>query len=458
MLYALTIPPGDYYLTPDGEPTQAPGRWLATPETLARLGIDGERVEGEDFVALMEGRHPGTGRWLRREGAGGGRGGGIDVVFSPPKSVSAVWALGDEQQRAEMEAAHAAAVDLAMAHLRETVPAVRRRYGAGVVEEPAVDLVAAEYRHTTSRGVFGTDVPDPQLHSHVVITSAVRDDGRVVAVASRPIFRTAREVGAYYRSALAGELQDRRYGIEAGTGKDGRYFEIEGVPVGLREAFSARSREVAREAERFRARHGREPERRELREIVVRTRSAKRPVTRQDLQRAWDETAARYRFTGNEPQAHRERGERGVDGSLRERVEVRLTEHAAPRRHCHRQPRCDRRLADQQGARLRQRLQSPQRHRLVHQPHRPRKTTTASAASRNECATAAPRSRPSRTRSYPTPSGDCTPASTGRPAARCWRTCPGSSSAWLRRCPGARTVSQRFNGNISSNLSLYRSV
>jgi hypothetical protein len=78
-LEGKTVEPerGDYYLTPDGEMAQAPGRWLANDETLARLGItSGESVDGADFVALMEGRHPGTGRWLRREGAGGGRGGG----------------------------------------------------------------------------------------------------------------------------------------------------------------------------------------------------------------------------------------------------------------------------------------------------------------------------------------------------------------------------------------------
>ncbi len=48
--------------------------------------------------------------------------------------------------------------------------------------------VAAEYRHTTSRGVLEGDAPDPQLHSHVVVTNAIREDGQIVAVASRPIF------------------------------------------------------------------------------------------------------------------------------------------------------------------------------------------------------------------------------------------------------------------------------
>jgi conjugative relaxase-like TrwC/TraI family protein len=121
---------GDYYLTPDGEMAQAPGRWLADEETLARLGVTaGEPVDGSDFIALMEGRHPGTGRWLRREGAGGGRGGGIDVTFSAPKSVSTVWALGDPWQREQIEAAHARAVESAVRYLREQVPVVRRRYG-----------------------------------------------------------------------------------------------------------------------------------------------------------------------------------------------------------------------------------------------------------------------------------------------------------------------------------------
>ncbi len=311
-LEGKTIRPerGDYYLSPEGEPTQAPGRWLATPDTLARLGIEGATVDGPEFIALMEGRHPRTGGWLRPEGAGGGRGSGIDLTFSAPKSVSVVWALGDEHERREIEAAHAAAVTDAMAHLTETVPTVRRRYDGQVVEEHAVDLVAAEYRHTTARGVMEGDAPDPQLHSHVVITSAIRDDGRLVAVASRPVFRSAREVGAYYRSALAHELAERGYKIERGTGKEGRYFEIEGVPRGMLDAFSQRSREVARAAERFRAKWGRAPER------------------GADLQLVWNETAARF-------QAPTERSpseaERVLENRrpLADRVEERLTERAA---------------------------------------------------------------------------------------------------------------------------------
>jgi conjugative relaxase-like TrwC/TraI family protein len=322
---------GDYYLTPDGEPAQAPGRWLSDAETLARLGIDADRpVRGADFVALMEGRHPATGDWIRPEGAGGGRGGGIDVTFSAPKSVSVVWALGDPWQRKQIEQAHGTAVESAISYLRDQVPVVRRRYGGQVVEEHARDVIAAEYRHTTARGVSGAHAPDPQLHSHVVISGVVRDDERIVAVASRPIFRSARELGAYYRSALAVELSGAGYEIERATGRDGRYFELAGVPRDLIADFSGRSREVARAADRFRARYGRAPERGELRDLALENRRAKMVTTRADLQRAWNEAGRRRGFGPDEAvrlvgAPEQIRSARPIEA----RIEARLTEQHA---------------------------------------------------------------------------------------------------------------------------------
>ncbi len=214
--------------------------------------------------------------------------------------------------------------------MREQVPVVRRRYGGQVVEEHAKDVIAAEYRHTTARGVSGAQAPDPQLHSHVVISGAIREDERIVAIASRPIFRSARELGAFYRSSLAEELAEEGYEIERGTGKDGRYFEIAGVPRGLIEEFSGRSREVARAAERFRARHGRAPERGELRNLALENRRAKELTTRGDLQRVWSETGRRHGFGPDEAvrligAPERPRVERPVE----DRIEARLTEQHA---------------------------------------------------------------------------------------------------------------------------------
>jgi len=329
----MTPDRGDYYLHPSGEPTQTPGRWLSTEGTLAALGIAGQDIDGADFMALLEGRHPRTGVWVRAAGADGRRGGGIDLTFSAPKSVSAVWALGDQTERQRLEEAHAEAVSRTVAHLLTTVPAVRRRREGKVIEEPARDLVAAEYRHTTARGTLRGEPPDPQLHSHVVIASAVRTDGRLVAVASRPLFRAARELGAYYRSELADGLASRGYGIRSGTGRDGRYFEIAGVPDGLLEAFSARSREVAAAAERFRARFGRAPERHDLRRIKLESRRVKQPVTRADLQRRWRNVAREHEY---DRRTIREHAHHTVGGSrdLDSRIEERLTARAATFDHC----------------------------------------------------------------------------------------------------------------------------
>jgi conjugative relaxase-like TrwC/TraI family protein len=332
-LEGKTVAPerGDYYLTPDGELTEAPGRWLADPETLEALGIQpGGSARGEDFVALMEGQHPQSGAWLRRAGPDGARGGGIDGVFSAPKSVSTVWALADPWQREQIERAHANAVEQTVAYMREHVPTVRRRYGAEVVEEPAKDLIAVEYRHTTARGVSGADAPDPQLHSHVVITSAVREDDRIVAVASRPVFRAAGEVGAFYRSALAQELTDHGYPIEQATGKDGKYFEIAGVPETLRDAFSGRSREVARAADRFHARYGRAPERGELRNLALENRRAKKLTNRAELENVWRDIASRYGF-GPDEALRLLAGERTrlAVRPVEDRIEERLTERHA---------------------------------------------------------------------------------------------------------------------------------
>ena len=293
-LESRTVAPsrGDYYLSASGEPTEAQGVWHVLDETRERLGLEaGEAVRAEQLVALMEGRHPVSGDWIRRAGADGRRAGGIDLTFSAPKSVSAVWALGSEQQRAGVELAHGRAVSRALEHLRGEVAVVREGAG-GRVLSPARDVLAAEFRHTTARGVAGGEAPDPQLHSHVVVTGVVRQDGQFAAVASRPLFRAARELGAFYRGALAEELQGQGYEVVAGTGRGGRYFEVAGISEGVREALSGRSREVWLAAERFRARYGRAPERDELRNVKLENRQAKTPQNRPELQATWEQRAA----------------------------------------------------------------------------------------------------------------------------------------------------------------------
>jgi conjugative relaxase-like TrwC/TraI family protein len=350
---------GDYYLK-DGERVEAPGRWVLGPGGAAALGIDPSLpVDGDAFHAVMAVRHPVSGEQLRRVGANGEAVVAIDATFSAPKSVSAVWALGSPEVRAALESAQERAVDRALAHAVEFVPMVRRRVDQEtVVRELPREVLASSWQHTTARAVAG-QVPDPQLHSHVLIHGALRSDGKVVAVESRAWLVHQREIGATYRSELAHELRDLGFEVEHGTGRGRRYFELVGVPDGLRERWSSRHHQVAgaieqRLAEKTAAleavieqggpeaadaavrldgleRSGRLMPAEERR-FAISSRAAKGTLeTAGDLDRAWWETAVEHGFDARSVEELRERG-RDVEPVWRDldnEILARLTEFDA---------------------------------------------------------------------------------------------------------------------------------
>ena len=232
---------GDYYLK-DGERVEAPGRWAAGAQL---VGARGELpVSGEQLRALMAVRRPDTGEPLRRAGASGEAVAALDVTFSAPKSVSAIWAVADPELRASIERAHEQAIDRALNHSLKHVAMIRHRVGSGTaIHAKPASLIATSWRHTTARAVDG-QAPDPQLHSHVLLHAAVRRDGRIVAIDSRSWLVHRREVGAAYRAELARELGQLGFGIRRETGRGERYFEVEGVPQGLVDHWSSRHLQV----------------------------------------------------------------------------------------------------------------------------------------------------------------------------------------------------------------------
>jgi conjugative relaxase-like TrwC/TraI family protein len=232
---------GDYYLK-DGERVEAPGRW----EGGAHLfGLDPDvPVTGEQLRTLMDVRRPDTGGELRRVGASGEAVAALDATFSAPKSVSAVWALGSSELRERIEAAHEVAIGRALNYAVRRVPMLRQRVdGDTVLHAKAVGVVATSWRHTTARAV-ADQVPDPQLHSHVLLHAAHRRDGLLVAIDSRTWLQHQREVGAAYRSELARELGTLGFSVERGTGRGERYFQLAGVPQTLLDRWSSRHHQV----------------------------------------------------------------------------------------------------------------------------------------------------------------------------------------------------------------------
>lgn len=284
---------GDYYTAGgEGEPALlAPSRWHGSPSLLAQLGLSPEReVTREELSALMHGVSPRDGHELRRAGGDGSRVAGIDMTFSAPKSVSALWAVSSPYERARIEAAHSKAVAGAIARTERNVALVRTRSEGKLHWEKASSLLAAEFVHTSSRLTRDQEsggVPDPQLHSHVIVLGAERADGRFAAVDSRELFRAARTNGAWYRAELAEGLHGLGLQIESATGRDGRYFEIAGVPEKLSERWSMRGAEIERAARAFRTRYGRDPRAGELGSLTVATRGTKAQLKVGEVDRAW---------------------------------------------------------------------------------------------------------------------------------------------------------------------------
>jgi conjugative relaxase-like TrwC/TraI family protein len=302
---------GDYYAGQDddsggGEGVVPQSAWHGSPAMLASLGIAPDRaVEREQLLALMRGVSPADGRELRRAGGNGTRVAGIDMTFSAPKTVSALWAVSSPYERARIEAAHSRAVAGALERVERDVELVRSRRGGELRWERARRLVAAEFVHTSSRLTRAQEsggVPDPQLHSHVVVLGAERRDGRFAAVDSRELFRSARANGAWYRAELAHELGGLGLEIEGGTGRDGRYFEIKGVPRELAERWSARSADIERAAREFRTRYGRDPRAGELGSLTVATRGTKTRAAAVDVNAAWRAVGAEHGLTREQAQ------------------------------------------------------------------------------------------------------------------------------------------------------------
>jgi len=289
----------DYYLARDGTPSQAQVELHG--RLFARLGL--ERLDWWAFERLAAGCHPLTGERLiktshalRRDRATGKlatRGGahvpGIDCNLSPPKSVSAVMPFVSAADRAELEAAHLAAVRVTVGELEQRVAACRPTIDGEQSHTPG-ELAMASFTHHTSRpspevAQEPDRPPDPQLHSHVFVFNLAwceprPDQGRFLAVDSRPIFQFGATAEAIYQCELAAQLQRLGYRLDWHVTRKGRVWELAGVDERLRELFSSRHRHIDQLAARFQAGKGRPPTKLERRRLATQDRLAKTPACR----------------------------------------------------------------------------------------------------------------------------------------------------------------------------------
>lgn len=290
--YVEALP--SYYLD-SNEPA---GLWYGHGAEL--LGLAGEVVDGE-FLRIMAGLDPYAddevplGRPYGEESVRG-----FDVTASAPKSVSTLFAVGDDHTRGQVLAGHDTAVSVVINWI-ETHAHTRYRINGEVAVVDAAGIIAAAFRQHTSRAL------DPQLHTHVVIANRVASpDGRWLALDARSLKMDQRTVSAIYHATLRSELS-QRLGVEWEPVENG-IAEIAHMPDGVLEEFKSRTADVQRRVDekldRFVDTFDRGPTQRERwrleREAVLDSRPPKSHGTdAADLHREWVE---RVEALGHRPE------------------------------------------------------------------------------------------------------------------------------------------------------------
>jgi conjugative relaxase-like TrwC/TraI family protein len=256
----------DYYAKDDPN-HQKQSKWLGIGAK--KLGLQGEVVK-EDFQKILSGKLP-NGQSLGKNRDGEFvHDAGRDLTFSAPKSVSIMALVYNDERLIE---AHNLAVARAIDVIERDFLKTRTITEKQVIIESANNLVAATFRHFTSRE------QDPQLHTHTIIANATADKtGFWKCAFFDEIYNNKKLIGAIYRSELAREVKNLGYEIAA-KGKDS-LFELKNIPQELIEHFSTRSKKIREKA-------GVDASQRKLEQTTLKTRTRKKEG--ENLKDFWQE-------------------------------------------------------------------------------------------------------------------------------------------------------------------------
>lgn len=187
---------------------------------------------------------------------------GFDMVFTPVKSASLLWALGGTEVRQAVEDAHHDAVRSALGWVEKHAAYTRTGHG-GVAQIDATGLVCAAFDHRDSRS------GDPDLHTHVAVANKVCGvDGKWRSLDARNLYALGVAASERYNTRFEDALA-RRLGVvfeerPGNTAGKRPVREVAGVPHPLIRHFSRRRAAIeTRYAELrhdYRLTHGREPD------------------------------------------------------------------------------------------------------------------------------------------------------------------------------------------------------
>jgi conjugative relaxase-like TrwC/TraI family protein len=222
-----------YYTDTKSEP---PGVWWCPGNWIVK---DASRAIALLVTRLSQGRHPTTGRQIVR-GRGNKRRAAIDLTFSAPKHWTALWVVSDPQGRVFLDEMLIAAVRESLAEVLATGLIEARIGKGGIIREPMKGLVAALYRHRTSRE------GDPQAHIHAALLNVgKRKDGQIRAINNEKLCEVHKIIGAAFRLRLAEKLEACGVPVRADPEHG---FVIDGQPAELADIWSKRRKQIVNAA------------------------------------------------------------------------------------------------------------------------------------------------------------------------------------------------------------------
>lgn len=224
---------------------------------------------------------------------------GFDLVFTPTKSVSLAWGLGDTELRKGIEKAHENAIRDVVTYLEDNALYTRRGHNGVRQVDVAADggIIATKFRHYDSRE------GDPNLHDHLVIANKVKGpDGRYTSLDGRMFYQHNVAASELYNSRVMEHIRSET-GLEF-TGRERRgkmVYELAGFSDETPAAFSSRRVAITaaiEEAEaEFIREHGYAPNAKQrialAQQATLATRPTKNgPVSLEALGKQWAEKAA----------------------------------------------------------------------------------------------------------------------------------------------------------------------
>ncbi|MGK7905770.1 MAG: MobF family relaxase [Synechococcus sp.] len=237
-----------------------------------RLGLTGG-VKPADFTQLLSGNLPdGEPFRLRRATRADYRDrAGLDLTFSPPKSVSLLALVFRDWRLVE---AHKQAVEKVLESVEQDYAETRVRQSGKRMQVRTKSLVVARFHHDTSREL------DPQLHTHCVALNMTWANDKWYCLHNGRLYRDRKRLGMQYQKELAACAEGLGYAI---AWKENGLFEVEGFSQEQLQAFSKRRRQIESVA--------RQSNWRSRQTAALRTRQPKKKAKGAELLDCWQETA-----------------------------------------------------------------------------------------------------------------------------------------------------------------------